>query len=119
MTPWIDNLTTYLSDPLHSEDPEPYSKRYIAGGTELEYHNLEQNITKRKNTQHNQYIARNTYPPTPKTPTTSPPALHTTTNMKIDGGMNRIDHQTSSTNKNKYNLRPRKTHQKTTSRKGN
>ena len=48
MTPWIDKLPTYLSDPLHNEDPEPYIKRYIAGGTELEYQKLEQNHTKRQ-----------------------------------------------------------------------
>ena len=45
MTPWIDKLTTYLSDPLNSKDPEPYNKRYSAGRAELEYRNLEQNHT--------------------------------------------------------------------------
>ena len=31
MTPWIDKLTKYLADPLHSEDPEPYNKQHNAG----------------------------------------------------------------------------------------
>jgi len=41
MTPWIEKLITYLSDPMHSEDPKPYSKRYSAGGIELTHQNLE------------------------------------------------------------------------------
>jgi hypothetical protein len=118
MTPWIDKLTMYLSDPLNSEDPEPYSKRYSAGGTELEYHNLEQNHSKRKKTQHNQHTAHTINPPTPITPTTATPARHTTNTMKIDSGMNGTDQQTSSTNINKYNLRSKKTqHQNTSPRK--
>ena len=44
MTPWIDRLITYISNPLQNEDPEPYSKHYSAGGKELADHNLEQNI---------------------------------------------------------------------------
>jgi hypothetical protein len=48
MTPWIDKLITYLSDPLQNEDPEPYSKNCSAGGTELVEHNLAQKITKRQ-----------------------------------------------------------------------
>jgi hypothetical protein len=35
ITPWIDNLTTYITDPLNNEDPETYSKSYNAGGTEM------------------------------------------------------------------------------------
>ncbi len=26
MTTWIDKLTTYLSDPMHNEDPDPLVK---------------------------------------------------------------------------------------------
>jgi hypothetical protein len=48
MIPWTDKLITYLSDPLHNEDPEPYSKRYIAGGTELSHHNMEKKSHKTK-----------------------------------------------------------------------
>ncbi len=48
MTPWIDRLPTYLADPLHNEDPEPYSKQYSAGRTELVEHNLAKNLKKRK-----------------------------------------------------------------------
>ena len=50
MTPWIDRLITYISNPLQNEDPKPYSKHYSAGGKELVDHNLEQNITKRAKT---------------------------------------------------------------------
>ena len=35
LTPWIDKIRTYLSDPLNKADPEPHSKHYIAWGTEL------------------------------------------------------------------------------------
>ncbi len=48
MTPWIDKLATHLTDPLHNEDPEPYSKRYSMGGTELTHNNLEEKLTKRE-----------------------------------------------------------------------
>jgi hypothetical protein len=110
MTPWIDKPITYLSDPMDCEDPEAYSKRYRAGGTKQEFHNLEQNHTKRQKTQHNQHIAHTMNPPTPTTPTTATPTRHTTNTVKIDSGKNRIDQQTSSTNINKSNLRSRKTH---------
>ena len=33
--PWIDKLITYLSDPHDTEDPEPHSKTYSAGGKEM------------------------------------------------------------------------------------
>jgi hypothetical protein len=35
LTPWIDKIITYLSDPLNKADPKPHSKHYGAGGTEL------------------------------------------------------------------------------------
>ena len=35
ITPWMDNLITYVTDPLNKEDPEPRSKTYSAGDTEL------------------------------------------------------------------------------------
>ncbi len=35
ITPRIENLITYITDPHNIEDPEPYSKPYIAGGNEL------------------------------------------------------------------------------------
>jgi hypothetical protein len=41
ITPWIDRILTYISDPLHNEDPEPYSKHYSVGGLELTLSNLE------------------------------------------------------------------------------
>ena len=60
MTPWIDRLITYISNPLQNEDPEPYSKHYIAGGKELADHNLEQNITKRVKTISTRHSGRET-----------------------------------------------------------
>jgi hypothetical protein len=35
IVPWIDKLIPYITDPYNNEDPEPYSKTYNAGGTEL------------------------------------------------------------------------------------
>jgi hypothetical protein len=35
IAPWIDKLITHLSDPHNTEDPEPHSKSYSAGGTEM------------------------------------------------------------------------------------
>jgi hypothetical protein len=31
ITPWIDNLITYITEPLNNEDPEPHSKTYNTG----------------------------------------------------------------------------------------
>ena len=42
ITPWIDKLITYLSDPHNTEDPEPYSESYSAGGTEIPEQELAQ-----------------------------------------------------------------------------
>jgi hypothetical protein len=82
MTPWIDKLITYLSDPLHSEDPEPYSKQYSAGGTEITHHNLEQNLTNGKIAKNNQHVAHTMNPPTLTTPTSTTLAKHTINKMK-------------------------------------
>ena len=35
ITPWIDNLITFITDPLNNEDPVPRSKTYNAVGTNL------------------------------------------------------------------------------------
>ena len=35
ITPWIDNLMAYITDPLNNKDPEPHSNTYNAGGTKL------------------------------------------------------------------------------------
>jgi hypothetical protein len=44
---WIDKLITCLSNPHNTEDPEPYSKTYSAGGTEIPEQELAQNTSKR------------------------------------------------------------------------
>ena len=77
MTPWIDKLITYLSDPLQYDDPEPDSKHYNAGGTELVGHNLVQNLTKRPKTQHDRPGAPTVSPPPPTTHKSTAPAEHT------------------------------------------
>ena len=48
LTPWIDKLLTYILDPLYNDESEPYSKSYIARGTELPSGQLAQNKTKRR-----------------------------------------------------------------------
>ncbi len=53
IAPWIDKLITYISDPLNTEDPEPYSKSYRAGGTELPEQEIVRKTSKRKKTQQN------------------------------------------------------------------
>jgi hypothetical protein len=47
IAPWIDKLITYLSDPHSTEDPEPHSRSYSAGGTEMPDKELVQKTTKR------------------------------------------------------------------------
>jgi hypothetical protein len=42
MTPWIERLIPYISNPLPNEDPKSYSNHYSAGGKELVDHNIEQ-----------------------------------------------------------------------------
>jgi len=49
--PWTVKLITYISDPLNNEDPEPHSKSYSAGGTELPEQELVRKTSKRKKTQ--------------------------------------------------------------------
>ena len=44
IAPWVDKLITYLSEPHNTEDPEPYSKTYIAEGTEIPEQELVQNM---------------------------------------------------------------------------
>jgi hypothetical protein len=58
--PWIDKLITYITDPQNNEDPEPYSKTYSAGGTELAEQKLARKTTKntiayKKHQQHTTY----------------------------------------------------------------
>jgi hypothetical protein len=57
IAPWIDKLITYITDPLNNEEPEPHSKTYSAGGTELPEHKLARNTSKRRKTQ---YIVQET-----------------------------------------------------------
>ena len=68
VTPWIDNLITYITDPLNNEDPEPHSKSYNAGGTELPEQEQVRKTSKRRKTQH---IVQKTSPPTIPTITTT------------------------------------------------
>ena len=49
---WIDKLITYISDPQNNEDPEPYSKSFSSGGTELAEQELVRKTTKRQKTHH-------------------------------------------------------------------
>jgi hypothetical protein len=51
LAPWVDKYITYLSDPHNTEDPEPHSKSYIAGGTEMHEQQLANKITKKLKTQ--------------------------------------------------------------------
>jgi hypothetical protein len=46
MTPWIDRLITYITNPLRYEDTESYRKHSGVGGLELSGRNLDQNNTK-------------------------------------------------------------------------
>ena len=46
--PWIDRLITYITDPQNNEDPEPYSKSYSTGGTELPAPELVTKPTKKR-----------------------------------------------------------------------
>ena len=50
IAPWIDKLITYISDPLNNEDPEPHSKSYSAGGTEMPEQELVKKTSKKENT---------------------------------------------------------------------
>ncbi len=52
IVPWLDKLITYITDPLNNEDPEPYSKSYNEGGTELPEQELARKATKRQKTIH-------------------------------------------------------------------
>ncbi len=45
--PWIDRLITCITDP-QNEDPEPYSKSYSAGGTELPAQELVRKASKKQ-----------------------------------------------------------------------
>ena len=95
MIPWIDKLITYLSNPLHNEDPEPYSKRYSAGGTELVHHNLEQNLTTRKKTQHNRHKAHTMNPPPSTTHNSASLADQTSITLKTNNDTPKINMQTA------------------------
>jgi hypothetical protein len=50
ISPWIDKLITYLSDPHNNEDPELHRKSYGAGGTEMAEQELVQKTTKKEDT---------------------------------------------------------------------
>jgi len=61
IAPWIDKLITYITDPHNNEDPEPHSKTYNAGGTEIS----EQELAKKKG---KQTISKKNTTNTPYTP---------------------------------------------------
>ena len=46
ITPWIENLIKYITDPHNNEDPEPYSKPYSAGRNELTEKTREKKLKK-------------------------------------------------------------------------
>ena len=48
LTHWIENHVTYISDPLKNEDPEPHSKSYSTGGTEMPEQELVQKQQKKE-----------------------------------------------------------------------
>ena len=91
MTPCTNKLITYLSDPVHNEDPEPYSKKYSAGGADLAHHNLEQNLTKRQKTQHNLHVAHIMNPPTLTTPNSTTLAEHTSNTINTNNDPPKTD----------------------------
>ena len=49
ISPWIDKVITYISDPLNNKDPEPHSKSYSAEGTEMPEQELVQKHQKKEN----------------------------------------------------------------------
>ena len=77
IVPWVDKLITYIPDPLNNEDPEPHSKSYSAGGTEMPEQTLVKKIAKKgkhnkPKTKHHQHITptttrtrKHTHPKTP------------------------------------------------------
>ena len=93
--PWIDRLITYITDSQNNEDPEPYSKSYSAGGTELPTQELLQKTSKKqkiqqitqeppsthnltKHTDNNKYIPdQHMQDPTQDLTPTSDPHTHT------------------------------------------
>ncbi len=65
ISPWINKLVTYLSDPHNTEDPEPHNKTHIAGGTEIPEQLLAQKSTKKgkhnkQQTSHHQHTTSTT-----------------------------------------------------------
>jgi hypothetical protein len=43
ITPWMDNILTYLLDHVNNADPEPFNEHYNVGGTILVRQHIEQN----------------------------------------------------------------------------
>ncbi len=79
IAPWIDKLITYLSDPHNNEDPEPHSKSYSAGGTEMPEQELVKKQQKRKTRQTKQKT-----PPTQHTHQNNDPNTHKPSNPMLE-----------------------------------
>jgi len=82
ITPWIDKIITYISDPLNNEDPEPHSKSYSAGAHQCPK-KLVKKTSKNENTTHEKKP-----PPTHHTHINNDPNTH-----KASHPMQEITHE--------------------------